>query len=158
MPDAFLQVKNNVKLVRRNVENLRTAVPKIGKFRAEEAAADIAHRMSKPGRKVTYPINWDSLKQKIRVIILIMKKQGFLPYVRTHSHERGWKVEKNARGAKTYNNVRGSKWLYGTMRSRRQSNIHIGNWLILRDIYDAVMNTLPKKVQESLRKVPKAHG
>ncbi len=158
MPIVNLQVKNNVKLVRRNLENLRTAVPKIGKFRAVEAAVEIARRMSKPGRKITYPVNWDSLKQKIHVIILIMKKQGSLPYIRTRAHERGWKSETTARGAKVYNNVKGSKYLYGTMRSRRQSNIHIGRWLILRDVYDAAIKTLPKKVYESLRKVPKANG
>jgi len=155
---ASLQVKNNIKLVRRGLENLRLALPKIGKFRITEASTEIARRMSRPGRKIKYPVNWDSLKQKIKVIIMIMKKQGFLPMIRTHAHERGWKSETTTRGAKVYNNVRGSKYIYGTMRDKRQSNIHIGRWLILRDVYDAVMKGLPKKVQESLRKVPKANG
>ncbi len=156
MPSASLQVKSNVKLVRRNLENLRSQLPKIGSFRATEAATEIARRMAKPGKKVKYPINWDSVKQKIKVIIMIMKKQGSLPYVRTHAHERGWKVERNNRGAKAYNNVKGSKYLYGTIHSTRQSNIHVGNWLLLRVVYDAVVADLPKAVKESLKKIPKA--
>ena len=153
---ASLTVKNNVKLVRRNLENLRSALPKIGSFRAVEAATEIARRMAKPGKRITYPVKWDSIKQRIKVIIMVMKRQGSLPYVRTNSHERGWKVERNARGAKVYNSARGSKYVYGTMRNIKQSNIHVGRWLILRHVYDAVVAGLPKKVKESLKKVPKA--
>lgn len=158
MPNAFFQTKNNIKLVRRNLENLRLAIPKIGIHRSQEAAKEVARRMARPGRKITYPVNWDSLRQKIHVIIMIMKKQGFLPSIRTHAHERGWKVQTVTNGAKVWNNVRGSKYIYGTMRNRKQSNIHIGRWLVLRDVYDSVMSLLPKKVRESLRKVPKANG
>lgn len=155
MPSISLRVKSNVKLVRRGLENLRAQLPKIGDFRAKEAAKEIARRMSRPGRKIKYPVDWDSLKQKIYVIIRIMKKQGFLPFIRTHAHERGWKTENIQRGAKVYNNVRGSKYLYGTMRSTRQSNIHVGRWLILRVVYDKVVADLPKRVKESLKKIPK---
>lgn len=156
MPGISLQVKVNTKLVRRGLENLRAQLPKIGDFRTKEAATEIARRMSRPGRKITYPVNWDSLKQKIYVIIRIMKRQGSLPYIRTHAMERGWKVERVQRGAKVYNNVRGSKYVYGTMRSKWQSNIHIGRWLILRDVYDKVVAELPKRVRESLKRIPKA--
>jgi len=151
-----IEIKNNIKLVRRNLENLRASLPKIGKFRAVEAVTEIARRMAKPGKKITYPVNWDSLKQKIYVIMMIMRKQGKLPFVRTHSHERGWKTEATTRGAKVYNNVRGSKYLYGTMRNMKQSNIHLGRWLILRVVYDKVVVGLPKKIKESIRKIPKA--
>jgi hypothetical protein len=153
---AAISVKNNVKLVRRNLENLRTALPKIGKFRLTEALTEIARRMAKPARKIRYPVPWDSVKQRIKVIIMIMRKQGSLPYVPTREHERGWKVQSNAKGGKVWNNVRGSKYLYGTMRNKKQSNIHLGRRPILRDVYDAVIVGLPKKVKESLRAIPKA--
>lgn len=153
---ATLGLKTNVKVVRRGLENLRAALPKIGNHRALEAATEIARRMAKPGKKIRYPVKWDSIKQKIKVIIMIMKKQGFLPYIRTHAHERGWKVERTKSGAKTYNNVRGSKYLYGTMRSKKQSNIHLGRYLILRVVYDAVVAGLPRKIKESLKNIPKA--
>ena len=153
---ATLSVKSNVKLARRNLDNLRAALPRIGKFRVTEAATEIMRRMAKPGKKMKYPANWDSIKQKIKVIIMIMKKQGFLPYVRTYSHERGWKSQTTTNGVKIYNNARGSKYVYGTMRNTKQSNIHVGRWVILREVYDAVIVDLPKKVKESLKKIPKA--
>lgn len=155
---ASLKVRSNVRLVRKNLDNLRTALPTIGKFRLQEAATEIARRMAKRPKKLKYPVPWDSVKQRIKVIIMTMKKQGSLPYNPTGAHERGWKVQSNSSGAKTYNNVRGSKYLYGTMRNRKQSNIHFGRRPILRTVYDAVIASLPKKVKESLRKVPKANG
>jgi len=151
-----LNMKSNINLVRRNLDNLRTALPRIGKFRITEALTEIMRRMSKPGKKMTYPVPWVNVKQRIKVIIMIMKKQGFLPYARTGSHERGWKMESNVQGGKVYNNSRGSKHLYGTMRDPRQSPIHVGRWVNLRATYDAVVKGLPKKVKESLRKVPRA--
>jgi hypothetical protein len=152
---ASLQVKHNIQLVRRGLENLREALPKIGKARMDETAVEIARRMAKPGKKMTYPAKWASAKQRIKVIIMIMKKQGFLPYVRTHAHERGWKVERNTRGAKVYSNTRGNKQIYGTMRNAQQADMFAGRWPILRVVYDAVVAGLPKKVKESLRKVPR---
>jgi hypothetical protein len=121
----------------------------------DETAVEIARRMAKPGKKMTYPAKWASAKQRIKVIIMIMKKQGFLPYVRTHAHERGWKVERNTRGAKVYSNTRGNKQIYGTMRNAQQADMFAGRWPILRVVYDAVVAGLPKKVKESLRKVPR---
>lgn len=153
---ATLSVKNNVKLVRRNLDNLRTALPRIGKFRLTEALTEIARRMAKKPKKIGYPVPWDSVKQKIKVIIMIMRKQGSLPYVPTGAHERGWKVQVTSGGAKAYNNVRGSKYLYGTMKNKKQSNIHLGRRPILRTVYDQVIVGLPKKVKQSLKKIPKA--
>lgn len=154
--NATLSVKNNIRLVRRNLDNLRTSLHRIGKQRVTEAGAEIIRRMAKPGKKIKYPVNWDSAKQRIAVIIMIMRKQGSLPYVRTGTHERGWKSQITTKGVKVYNNARGSKYVYGTMRSKKQSNIHVGRWAILREVYDAVIVDLPKKVKESLRQVPKA--
>lgn len=155
---ATITVKNNVKLVRRNLDNLRTSLPKIGKFRLNEALTEIARRMAKKPRKITYPVPWDSIKQKIKVIIMIMRKQGSLPYSATGAHERGWKTQTTATGGKAWNNVRGSKYLYGTMRNKKQSNIHLGRRPILREVYEKVIVGLPKKVKESLKKVPKVNG
>jgi len=156
MTSVNLQAKNNVKLVRRNLENLGAAVPKIAKFRIQEAATEIARRMSKPGKKIKYPVNWVNVKQRIKVIIMILKKQGSLPYVRTEQLERGWKTENRSAGVKVYNSRRGSKYVYGTMRNpERQSPIHEGRWPILRSVYDSVVKDLPKKVKESLKRIPK---
>lgn len=156
MPSAFVKMKTNVKVVRKNLENLRLALPKIGEHRALETSVEIARRMAKPGKKITYPVKWDSLKQKVKVIIMIMRKQGTLPYIRTHAHERGWKSEAFRSGGKVYNSVRGSKYLYGTMRNTKQSNIHVGRYLVLRTVYDAVVAGLPKRIKDSIKQIPKA--
>ena len=152
---ASIQVKNNIKLVRKNMENLRTAIPKIAKTRLNEVSVEIARRMSKPGKKPKYPIPWTNIKQRIKVIIMIMRKQGFLPYVRTQAHERGWKSESTERGSKVYTSVKGSKYLYGTMRNTQVQEMFAGRWPLIRIVYDAVISKLPKKVKESLKNIPK---
>lgn len=154
MPGIYLKAKASTELVRRNLENLRLALPKVGKFRLTEAGSEIRRRMSKPGKKIRYPVRWANKRQMIKVIIML-RKRGTLPYIRTHAHERGWKEETTTTGIKVYNNVRASRYLYGTMKGERQSSIHVDRWLLLRAVYDAVIKDLPKKVIESLRQLPR---
>lgn len=153
---ASIQVRNNIKLVRKNMENLRTAIPKIAKTRLNEVSVEIARRMSRPGSKIKYPVRWTNIKQRIKVILMILRKQGSLPYVRTHEHERGWKSEATANGSKAYTNVKGSKYLYGTMRNTHVQEMFSGRWPLIRIVYDKVLAGLPKKVKESLKGIPKA--
>lgn len=149
-----VRVKSNVKLVRRDLDNLRLAIPKIGAYRIREAGSTIRKRMEKPGKKPTYPLRWASKAQQILVMIKL-RKAGTLPYVRTGAHGRGWKEEVTKSGIKVYNTMRTSKYLYGNMRGEGQSSIHVGRWLLLRAVYDSVIKGLPKKVIESLVSLPK---
>lgn len=158
MPSAPLQVKNNIKLTRKNLENLRSAIPKIAQARLKEASVEIVRRMSKPGKKIKYPVQWTNVRQRIKVILMILRKQGFLPYRRTHANERGWKYEAARNGYKVYSKVRGSKYLYGTMRNTRVQKMFAGRYPLIRIVYDSVVSGLPKAVKESLKRVPKANG
>lgn len=146
--------KSNTKLVRRNLENLRTSYKKIGKYRLAEMAAKIKARMQTPGKKIRYPVNWKTIKQKLA----FFASNGFgggIPTIRRHTYERGWKAETTVNGAKVYNNTRGAKYIGGNMRGKGQSSIHQGRWILLRNAYDAVIKQLPKSVVESLRALPK---
>ena len=149
------RVKQNFKLVRRNVENLKLAIPKIGRATIDDVAHEIQRRMSKSGKKITYPVHWDSIKQRIKVIILILRKQGYLPYERTDELPKGWKVDRLEKGSRIYNTRKGSKYVYGNMRGKGQSRIHQGRWPLLRTVYDAVIKTVPKRVRDNLRSLPK---
>lgn len=149
-----IAIRSNAKLVRRNLEVLRGSYKKIGKFRLSETAAEIKRRMQTPGKKITYPVRWASLLQKLA----FFASNGFgggVPTVRKHKYERGWKAESTVDGAKVYNNTKGSKYIGGDMRGKQQSPIHQGRWLLLRMVYDAVIKKLPKAVVESLRALPK---
>ena len=154
MPILNLKTKSNVELVRRDMENLRGSYKKIGKYRISETVAEIKRRMKTPGKKIKYPVNWASLIQKLA----FFASDGFgggIPTVRRGTYERGLKAESTLNGAKVYNNTPGAKFIGGNMRGQRQSPIHKGRWLLLRNVYDVVIKRLPKSVVESLRKLPK---
>ena len=154
MPTINIKVKSNIKLVRRDLDNLRGSIKKIGKYRISETAAEIKRRMQTPGGKIRYPVNWATIKQKLA----FFASDGFgggIPTIRRGTYERGWKAESTVNGAKVYNNTPGAKFIGGNMRGQHQSPIHQGRWLLLRNVYDAVIKRLPKSVVESLRKLPK---
>ncbi|MEO6565198.1 MAG: hypothetical protein ABIO63_04120 [Casimicrobiaceae bacterium] len=143
-----------MKLVKRNLEQLRGSYKKIGKFRLSETAAAIKQRMQTPGKKIRYPVQWVSLLQRMA----FFASKGFgggVPTIRKHVYERGWKTESTVDGAKVYNNTPGAKYIGGNMRGEGQSPIHRGRWILLRSAYDAVIKKLPKSVVESLRALPK---
>jgi hypothetical protein len=154
MTSISVRTKAKIKLVRRDLEQLRGSYKKIGKFRLSETAALIKQKMQTPGKKISYPVQWASLLQKIA----FFASKGFgggVPTIRKHTYERGWKTETTLDGAKLYNNMKGSKYIGGDMRGAQQSPIHVGRWILLRSAYDSVIKGLPKSVVESLRKLPK---
>jgi len=154
MSYVSIRFKSNIKVVRRNLETLRGAYKKIGKYRLGEIAGKIKTRMQTPGKKIKYPVNWKTLKQKLA----FFASNGFgggIPTIRSHKYERGWKSETMVNGIKVYNKMKGAKYIGGNMRGAGQSPIHQGRWVLLRNAYDAVIKQLPKAVIESLRSLPK---
>lgn len=162
MPQISLKVSSNAKLVAKRFENLRKSIPQIGKSRMQEAAREIQRRLRIPGKSPTYPINWDSDRQRIA----FFASNGFgggIPHIRTGQSALGWKIVPLPNGYRIENNkksrkiakVRGSGkpfavYIWGDARGMGQSNIHKGRWPLFRDIVDAVVRRLPKSVRESL--------
>lgn len=152
-----IRMKSNIDIVRKGKEQLRAKVPKVARSRLKAAANELKKRMSKVGKRVKYPINWASEKQKWYVIIMLRKRK-MLPYKRTGKHARGWKVTVLKSGYSVKNSEKTSVYLYGNAAGQRQSRIHQGRWNLLRDQADIVIRSLPVTVQREMvelaKKVP----
>jgi hypothetical protein len=124
-----------------------------------QAADKIARIMRRPGLSVRYPITWDSVKQKI-FVILKLKREGNLPYQRSGAYTEGWTVTTNFQGAVVSNIGHKAVFLAGypsgegggplTLPSG-QSHIHEGRWRLIRPVVEAVLSVLPKEVLEALK-------
>lgn len=149
MPQITLRVKG-AKVVRKGLENLRTKWPLVSRQRLYDAAREIVRRMKKPGKNITYPVQWDSDKQRRAYFATDGFGHG-IPYTRTGKHQAGWKVLKTKAGDYiAVNKSLVAKYISGGADGLGQSKIHEGRWTLLRDAVDIVVRRLPKAVRNSL--------
>jgi len=152
MPQVTLRIRSNIPIVRQGFERLRKAVPEIGRMRLFSAAKELVRRMSIPGRAPTYPIRWDTAKQRRS----FFASKGFghgVPAVRTDRYISGWSVERHTAHSYTVvNKVLHARFVGGLLTRDTQSQIHKGRWPLLRDMFERVVATLPETVSRHLIK------
>lgn len=105
-----------------------------------ETAMRVKERMSETGKEITYPVQWDSPRQRAA----FFATNGFghgIPYVRKNVYELSWRVERFPFSTKvTAPHPAGA---VGGMPFGWQSRIHRGRW-----------NNLLVVLFEELRKIP----
>jgi len=158
MPFLSIKITPPARLVQKRFERLRRKIPLISRQRMYDTAVAIRKVMKEPGEKPTYPIKWDSVKQRKA----FFASDGFgrgIPTKRSGEYTKGWQVIKTETGYDVGNPLAHSKYIGGTARSvRRQSNIHRGRWNLFRDAIDRFIGKLPKKVKESLQTIARQEG
>jgi len=119
--------------------------------------------MKVPGKKVKYPIKWDTEKQRKA----FFASDGFgrgIPTKRTGEYQKGWKVfpvvgSPADVGYDVGNPLSHSKYIGGTARStRRQSRIHQGRWNLFKEAIDRVVKRLPITMKRSLKLIARQEG
>lgn len=126
----------------------------------QKSAETIRRIMARPGLPVTYPIQWDSIKQRIYVI-LKLKKENNLPYTRTNQRVLGWKVTPVSNGYQVANIGNKIVFLNGTVtgtlpsavhvQPSGQSNIFKDRWRLFRPVLNAVLARLPENIIKEVR-------
>jgi hypothetical protein len=106
----------------------------------QETAENVKSRMSEAGKPVTYPINWDSEKQR-RAFFASDGFGGGIPYQRTGQYEASWTVERQPLGAHLA--APSPAAAIGGFPAGWQSRIHRGRW-----------NNLTRVLFEELAKIP----
>jgi hypothetical protein len=156
----MIDITSNIKGA---IEKLRR-IPKEIIGSAVQVIREESHRieriMSRPGLKITYPVRWDSEKQK-RYVIAKLKAEDNLPYERTGEHSNGWESGDLMNGAFVQNLGHQAVFLYGTpsgefagaslVTSSGQSHIHEGRWRLVKPVIDAVMARIPKSILDKVR-------
>lgn len=152
-----ISIKTNLPQVKKNLENLAADIPEIGRGRIYGYTQRVLKRLKKPGRKITYPVNWDSEKQRIA----FFASNGFgsgIPYSRKGAYQKGWNTVKIENGYRIQNSTEGAKYIGGDAYGRRQSKIHKGRWLLLRDVVEQEAEKLPKEIRDSIITVARRKG
>jgi len=127
-----------------------------GTMRVLEATARrVQKRMNVEGKPITYPVQWDSLKQMFAALATKNWGKG-IPYERTFSSASAWQVQSFANGVSLSaphpagavsgmppaNNGQGPWW---------QSRIHRGRWPFLQTELYAELARLPAEIMEALK-------
>lgn len=164
MPLAIgLKIKSNARIVVKSLERLRKAIPEISRKRLYDAAVEVRAEMKEPGADPIYPIHWDSDKQR-RAYFATDGFGAGIPYKRKGTYEKNWKVvpiggsNPTAQGYDVVNDLPQARYIAGTSRGAKQSNIHKGRWNVFREVFDRVVAKLPKTVQRSVATVARQIG
>ena len=147
----------NSKIVRQGLQDLSAETPKIGRKQLYDTSRSIVRRLQPSQAALpTWPINWDSLRQKIA----FFHTDGFgggIPHVRVGKRTK-WMIIKTDTGYRVRNPSPRAVHVYGDAFGLQQSRIHVGRWPLFRNVADEELAKLPKQVQDALRIVARRKG
>lgn len=126
-------------------------IPKVRKASTrslKKVVDNIQRRMSEEGKPITYPVKWDSPKQR-RYVMWLLRKNDDLPYTRKGIYKNGWKRQDLPNGFKLSN--KHPAGAIGGMPNGWQSRIHRGRWNYLPRVLREELAVLPRDVLENLR-------
>lgn len=139
MPNITIQVKN-AKLVAKGLANIRAEIPRISASTIEKAAKGIVKEMrnyppERPGQK----------------------------YVRTGRLRDSWKIKMLSTGVTVTGNPvhKGrayGRYVVGDGSGAGQAYMHVGRWLLFRDVVEYEVTKLPTAVEERIRMKVRQEG
>lgn len=153
----MIKTEHNVREVIRDIKRFASeGVPAAGLYGLRAMARRVQKRMKVPGKPITYPVNWDSVRQ----MIAYFASNGFgegIPYRRKNRYEEGWQVKPIENGVELSNRTRGARFIGGLPSGgdispgKKQSSIHKGRHRLLRPVVDEEVKQLPQDVIDRLR-------
>ena len=149
-----VQVKNAT-LKRQGLEHLRQEIPNIGAQRIYETLKRAQDQLKKPGRKPTYPIQWDSERQRRASFATDGFGRG-IPTKRSNAYIKAWKIRRNPSSQKVqagYSLINDSlyaRYVGGSAYGDGQSRIHQGRWPLVRDVMERQVAKLPKSIEDNI--------
>lgn len=148
-----LSITTNAQIVRQGLENFAAEIPKIGRRRIYEMMVRVRARLAKGGAKPSYPIHWDSEKQRRAFFATGGFGRG-IPSKRTGELEGGWQVVRlGDSGYRLENASAHAKYVTGDAYGQVHSGIHKGRWPIAREVVEQEASKLPDEVEAELNMV-----
>ena len=145
-----LQVKvQGAELVRQGLEDFDREIPAIGRKRIYNTMLKIRRRLAAPVRRPSYPIDWDSDKQR-RYVMALLRRQGNIPYKPTGRYEKNWQITKTENGYSIENDAPPARYLSGNFRGQGQSHIHEGRRLIMAEAVEQEIQGLPEEIDDAI--------
>ena len=149
MPVQMTVKTVGAELVRQGLQDLTAQVPLIGRQGIYDMMLDVRAVLRTPGHRPTYPIRWDTDKQR-RFVLAMLTASGNLPYHRTDALPGGWDIERVSNGYRLYNSKPAAVYLFGNYEGARQSSIHEGRWPIAQQITELALQRLPADIEQNI--------
>jgi hypothetical protein len=157
MANRFI-IKIHGEMVRQGLENLSNEIPLVGRQRIYQRMLRVKTRMSQPAPKPSYPIPWDSERQK-RAFFASNGFRNGIPYRRNGATEKGWTLGQIEDGYRLANETPAAFFVYGDLFQRKsQSNIHAGRWPLTKVVAFEELNALPQELQADIEAAKKRSG
>jgi hypothetical protein len=154
-----ITVTSNTQEVVKQLERFNTRAPIIARFKLRDAVNQILRILRVPGQMPSYPIRWDSDRQR-RAFFATGGFGGGIPHVRKGFAIAGWKTQTLPNGYTIENKAQGWKgkamagYVWGPSAGKRMSRIHTGRWPLVRLVVMQIIRTLPAAIREALRLEP----
>lgn len=136
-------------LVRQGLQDLEREIPLIGRRGIYDLMLDVRAVMRTPGSTPTYPIKWDSDKQR-RYVLAMLREADNLPYRRTNALPRAWDIQKLPNGYRLFNPEQAAVYIYGNYEGQRQSRIHEGRHPIAQETIEIGLQRLPQEIESKI--------
>lgn len=149
MPVQMTVKATGAEIVRKGLADLEAEIPKIARRDIYDMMREVRSIMRTPGRRPTYPIQWDSDKQR-RYVLALLRSQDNLPYQRTDELPSGWDIERTGHGYRLFNRAPQAVYLYGNFEGARQSKIHEGRHPIVQQAVEAHIVDLPPAIEQHI--------
>ncbi len=149
-----IQVVIDGRFVRQGLQNLSAAIPEVGRLQIYRTAQRIYSAMKVKGAKPTYPIQWDSEKQR-RAFFASDGFGGGIPHKRIDQYVNAWTIERiGDMGYRIKNESPGAEWIAGDSQSR----IHRGRWPVFRYVIGIEVQKLPEEITREIVNVSRLYG
>jgi hypothetical protein len=135
MTQLTFRIDDDARIVRRGLQNLRTAIPKIGRSTVHDALRRIVRRMQE------YPA-----------------PPSGSTYVRTFKLKRGWRIRAagptgwTVLNRATFRGVRYAKYVIGSAKGEKQAAIHKGRWKLFSEVANEEIRKLPKTIIRHMKR------
>ncbi len=154
MPTLSIQIKG-AEMKRKGFENLDANIPVIAAQDIYDAMLRAQTEMKTPGASISYPVKWDSEKQR-RAYFATDGFGGGIPTQRSGRYEAAWDIRRNPspdrarEGYSLYNKLDWAQYVGGNAYGDRQSRIHRDRWNKLAAAVRKAVDGLPGKVREHI--------
>jgi hypothetical protein len=144
-----LSITTNADIVRQGLESFAGEIPAIGRRGIYNTMRKIVAIVDKPGKTITYPVKWDTPKQRKAFFATDGWGRG-IPTGRTGTYAEGWEIVRLDNGYRIENRTPYAKHISGGAYGNTQSRIHKDRWVLLRDASDKAIAQLPEEIQDEL--------
>ena len=135
--------------VHQGMEDLGRAIPRIGQQRIWGTLLRARHRLKEPAPRPSYPIRWDSVRQR-KAFFATDGFGGGIPHRRTGRYQKGWTISKTGNGYSLENTMPGAEYVGGDFMGAMQSRIHQSRWPIANEVLADELDGLPQEIENNI--------